>query len=85
MDQIWIVQISTDPLTIKNFQEDFEILGGDFNLIQDKHLDCSYYRAVNNPKSRELVLQLKEKYNLSDPWRIQHDNVKRYTWFSNTP
>ena len=63
---------------INNFQGDFVILGGDFNLIQDDKLDLSNYKTINNPKSRDAVLQLKEKFNLSDPWRIQHDTLKQY-------
>ena len=70
---------------INNFQGDFIILGGDFNLIQDDKLDLSNYKTINNPKSRDAVLQLKEKFNLNDPWRIQHDTLNQYTWFCHNP
>lgn len=39
------------------------------------------YKHIENPKARKVLLNLKDKLNLKDPWRNQHENQKRYTWF----
>lgn len=67
--------------SIDEFQGDFIIIGGDFNLVQDKEIDYYKYKHTGNPKAREVVLEMIEKLQLSDPWRLQHKNEKRYTWF----
>ena len=58
-------------------------MGGDFNLVQDKESDYYRYQHIGNQKAREVVLEMIEKFQLSDPWRSQHENEKRYTctWF----
>ena len=70
---------------IRDYQGDFIIIGWDFNLVQHTNLDYNNYKNINNPKSRDIVLQLKEKYNLTDPWRLQNEDTRRYTWFNNNP
>ena len=35
---------------------------------------------VNNPKARENVLTMCNELDLTDPWRIQNPDTRRYTW-----
>ena len=70
---------------IRDFHGDFIIIGGDFYLVQHTNLDYNNYKNINHQKSRDIVLQLKEKHNLTDPWRIKHEDTRRYTWFNNNP
>ena len=72
-----------DSLT--NSNNDFTVICGDFNLVQDFDVDCFNYSTLNNPKARLELLNLKQKHNLHDPWRIYHPNVKTYTWFRKNP
>ena len=48
-------QISQD---IKEFENDYVILNGDFNLIMDPDRDTKNYRGLNNPNAREKVLNM---------------------------
>ena len=66
---------------INQYDGDFIIMGGDFNLVQNFSIDCSNYVNINNPNARNKLLNIKTEYDLVDPWRIQHENTKRYTWF----
>jgi exonuclease III len=64
---------------IELFCGDFVIISGDLNLVQDSYQDYDNYKHIGNPKSRKIVLEMIEKYNLVDHWRAQHENQKRYT------
>ena len=70
---------------INEFDNTFNIICGDWNLIQDPLLDMKHYFRINNPKSREKVLNMKEKENLIDPWRDANPNKHAYTWRQRTP
>jgi hypothetical protein len=52
---------------IENFDNQSCILCGDFNLIQNFNLTQNYVN-INNPRSREKLLDIKEEYNLVDPF-----------------
>ena len=70
---------------ISNSQNDFTIICGDFNLVQDQCLDLYNYRMLNNPRARLELLQLKEVNGLQDPWRIYNPDKLYYTWFKKNP
>lgn len=70
---------------IEEFDNQSCILCGDFNLIQSFNLDTHNYVNINNPKSREKVLQLMEDFNLVDPFRELYPNLKRFTWRKKKP
>ena len=76
---------STLSEALNQSNNDFTILCGDFNLVQDASLDYYNYKAINNPKAREELLNLKLVHNLQDPWRICYPNLTRYTWFKKNP
>lgn len=70
---------------LSELESDFTVICGDWNLVQNYDLDCYNYKTKNNPKSHETVLNLKETFNWVDPWRIQHPDTRRFTWFRRTP
>ena len=49
-------------------------------MILDENLDCVNYLHINNPGSRNRVLQLCHDLDLVDVWRIHNPNIRRYTW-----
>ena len=53
---------------------------GDFNLVLDPILDLDNYRNVNNPKSREKLIEIMDDLNIIDYYRTLHSNERRYTW-----
>ena len=61
------------------------IIGGDWNVTQDPFLDKSGGLMNTKEKSVEMIIELKAKYNLCDPWRIKNPDTKRYTWRQNKP
>ena len=60
------------------------IICGDFNLILDPEIDCTNYKNVKNPRSREKVFEFIESNNLTDPFRKNHPELKRYSWRKKT-
>ncbi len=70
---------------LDNFMSDFILICGDWNLIQDPNIDCYNYTAINNPKSRDCVIKLKNDYNLVDPWRVYIPDLQKYTWHRKNP
>lgn len=70
---------------VDNFDGDFVIMAGDFNLVQDTTLDYYNYVNTNNKKARDVVLNMKEVHGLVDPWRLKYQQRKRFTWFKAKP
>ena len=65
---------------VDSFSAHFTILCGDWNLVLSPDLDLYNYNSINNPRSREVVLNLKNDLNLTDPWRIYNPTSTCYTW-----
>ena len=65
---------------IEQNKQDYLVICGDFNLVMNPNLDSYNYVSINNPKSRNLALQILETYNLTDVFRYMHPDTKRYTW-----
>lgn len=61
------------------------ILAGDFNLVLNPDIDCFNYVNLNNPKAREVVLQMMIEQDLIDCWREQNLEAQQYTWFKKNP
>ena len=70
---------------IKNFENDKIIVCGDWNLVQNPKTDTFNYKNVNNPKSRQRVLEMIHSLDLKDPWSELKHNVNRYTWRQSNP
>ena len=59
------------------------ILAGDYNMVEDIHMDrrggnVSAYHS----KGLSELLQLKEEFGLTDPWRRNNPRTREYTWKS---
>ena len=70
---------------INEFDNEFQIICGDWNLVQNFEKDCHNYLHINNPNSRAVVETMKNDMNLVDPWRNYNENSTRYTWFKRNP
>ena len=66
-------------------EEDYLIWCGDFNLILNPLLDCNNYRNINNPKNRNIVINLIQEQNLIDAFRYFYPESRRYTWHKTRP
>ena len=64
---------------------EYTVICGDFNLVLDPQKDCNNYTNVNNPRSRQKVLDLISELDLIDIYRHFHPNHKRYTWRKKNP
>lgn len=67
-------------IKIEEFRNENVIICGDWNLIIDAEMDCYNYLHINNPRARQVILNMLEDENFRDPWRIMHEDEKRYTW-----
>ena len=65
---------------IDEWQPDFPIFGGDWNMVLDQRKDTHNYLHDNNVNARNVVLKKIEEENLIDPWRSLHPVDKRFTW-----
>ena len=70
---------------IETLNNNTSILCGDFNVVQDPDLDYYNYCGINNKKSHEKILEIKENLNLIDPFREANPKLRRYTWRKKTP
>ena len=70
---------------IETLNNNTSILCGDFNVVQDPDLDYYNYCGINNKKSHEKILEIKENFNLIDPFREANPKLRRYTWRKKTP
>lgn len=65
---------------LEDFQNLSIILCGDWNLVQNQDLDTYGYLHENNTAARERVLNMKDEWDLIDPWRENNPDQTRYTW-----
>ena len=65
---------------IIQWEPDYSIFCGDFNLILDPSMDSKNYLNINNPNARQMVLDQMETHNLIDIWRELHPEEKKFTW-----
>ena len=70
---------------INDMNNEFVIICGDYNLVQDFYKDCYNYTEQNNKKSANVVEKLKNNFGLVDPWRVYNPNKLSYTWQRKNP
>ena len=70
---------------IKQIAPDNIIMGGDWNLVLNFELDYYNYKHYNNVKAQEQVEQMMITLDLTDIWRDQNPELRRYTWRRNNP
>ena len=66
----------------ENEDSDF-IIGGDFNTVLNTDIDKQNGRTDTHKKCRSKINDILNINELSDVWRIQHPNTRKYTWHSN--
>lgn len=59
------------------------VIGGDFNCYLDVSLDRSSTKPPPTPNAVQTLNHLMKSRNLEDIWRIQHLNVREYSFYSN--
>ena len=64
---------------------DYNIICGDFNLLLDPLKDSHNYKHINNPNSRQVVLEMIKRCELNDIFRFCHPDEKRFTWRRKNP
>ena len=69
IDQTFFKHISN---CIDDIDNDETIICGDFNCVLNQELNCYNYKAINNPKAREKVIELMNKKYLVDPYREKY-------------
>jgi hypothetical protein len=62
------------------FDNEYFILCGDFNLTLNPPLETYNYCSINNPKARAKVIEIMEDLQLLDYYRILNPDKKVYTW-----
>ena len=65
---------------IKDWQPDYSIFAGDYNVVLDPKVDTKNYRHINNPLAMEALNEQIQQYNLVDIWRELNPDVKQFTW-----
>ena len=63
----------------------FNVIGGDWNMIQDFKLDTYNYEKWNNKTASKRLEDKKVEYDLVDRWRIKNNNNKRFSWWIKKP
>ena len=71
--------------TLLEFDNQYFIVLGDFNLVLNQLLDTHNYSGVNNPKAREKLLEIMDDSRLLDYYRVLNPEKKVFTWRKKTP
>ena len=66
-------------------KQDYILICGDLNLVLDPAKDCYNYTHVNNPRSRNILMNIITEHNLIDIFREFHPHINRYTWRRKNP
>ena len=52
---------------------------GDWNVVQNYHIDTFGYLHENNRRAKFKVEEMKDVLELTDPWRTRNEKSKKYT------
>ena len=61
------------------------IIGGDFNFVLDLKKDKSGGRPNTHTKSVRIFSEFLHSNSIIDVWRVQHPNVRNFTWHRKNP
>lgn len=70
---------------IRQYEKHGLAIVGDWNLVINPYLDYDNYKHVNNPKAAEAVAKIISDHNLSDIWRENNLEIRRFTWRKTSP
>ena len=65
---------------ISKYDNDQFILCGDWNYVLNPGIGSENYLHINNPRSRQVMLDFLEENNLLDIWRIMNEDKRQFTW-----
>ena len=65
---------------ILEWQPDYTIFAGDFNMVLNPQIDLKNYLHINNPLARQELIDQMQIFNLVDIWRDLHPDEKKFTW-----
>ena len=65
---------------VQENEQNYVAICGDFNLVLDFEMDCDKYININNPRSRQTLLNTMGSCKLKDVFRFLYPNLRRYTW-----
>ena len=65
---------------IENWQPDYSIFLGDFNVTINPNLDNKNYVGNNNPLARRSLKDKMEEFELLDVWRELNPLEQKFTW-----
>ena len=66
---------------VKDIQSKNIVLGGDFNVTFDISLESLGGNPCLKMKSIAKLIQIKEKFDLCDIWRMRNPKIKRFTFW----
>ena len=76
--QLAVLEKLENMLSTSNLIQDSQIIfAGDFNLFFNSKLESDWGNPVYKNRSVAKLIELKEKYTLTDIWRIVDPYVKR--------
>lgn len=64
-------------------QDNLLILAGDLNQVMDNTIDRHPQRNSHLSHPPKLLQNICTRFNLKDPWRLQHPDARDYTFYSN--
>ena len=70
---------------IEDFENQYFVICGDFNLVLNPEIDYYNYLHVNNPKARLKLLEIIDNQSMVDPYRELYPDKRRYTWRKKSP
>ena len=65
---------------IEENNQNYILICGDFNLVLNPKIDTYNYININNPRSRNKLLEIMQVQNLPDAYRSLNPEIRRYTW-----
>ena len=65
---------------VTEFENEQVIMCGDWNLVLNADKNYENYLNINNPRAREVMLNLLQDDNFKDPCRIMNEKIRKYTW-----
>ena len=78
MVQLGILQIFTKNIKI---YDNPVVMAEDFNLVLNQEMDTYNYTSLNNPRSRNVVLEMIIQNSLIDVWWEMNVEKREYTWY----
>ena len=70
---------------IEQFENDFKIVGGDWNLALDVDIGKQGGRKQTHPRALEIVKTYMTRAELKDIWGILKPDTLRFTWYRRKP